>query len=191
MILVTVGAQMPFDRLVRTVDDWAGRAGRSDVFAQIGHTRWRPRHLQWTAFIEPDEFRARAREAAVLVAHAGTGSILTALELGRPILVMPRRADLRETRNDHQIATATRFRDMAATSRSDWHSMARVGRRVRERGLAEMMIVTRGAMGALAILPPNDPNGGAWRLQSPKGKVVSMVGAGDSLIGAAILAQPQ
>ncbi len=75
------------------------------------------------------------------------------------------------------------FRDMSGTSRSDWHSMARVGRRVRERGLAEMMIVTRGAMGALAILPD-----GAWRLQAPKGKVVSMVGAGDSLIGAAILA---
>jgi 6-phosphofructokinase 2 len=75
------------------------------------------------------------------------------------------------------------FRDMSHTSRSDWHSMARVGRRLQERKQAEVMIVTRGAMGALAILPDS-----AWRLQSPKGKVVSMVGAGDSLIGAAILA---
>lgn len=75
------------------------------------------------------------------------------------------------------------FRDMAGASRSDWQSMARVGRRLQERDEAEAMIVTRGAMGALAILPD-----GAWRLQSPKGKVVSMVGAGDSLIGAAILA---
>jgi 6-phosphofructokinase 2 len=75
------------------------------------------------------------------------------------------------------------FRDMSSTRRSDWQSMARVGRRLQERGKAEMMIVTRGAMGALAILPE-----GAWRLQSPKGKVVSMVGAGDSLIGAAVLA---
>jgi 6-phosphofructokinase 2 len=80
------------------------------------------------------------------------------------------------------------FRDMSSTRRSDWRSMARVGRRVQERGQAEMMIVTRGAMGALAILPPNDLHAGAWRLQSPKGKVVSMVGAGDSLIGAAVLA---
>ena len=75
------------------------------------------------------------------------------------------------------------FRDMAGTNRSDWKSMARVGHRLRERGHAEIMIVTRGAMGALAILPD-----GAWRLHSPRGKVVSMVGAGDSLIGAAILA---
>jgi 6-phosphofructokinase 2 len=34
----------------------------------------------------------------------------------------------------------------------------------------------------LAILPD-----GAWRLQSPQGNVISMVGAGDSLIGAAVL----
>ena len=45
------------------------------------------------------------------------------------------------------------------------------------------MIVTRGDLGALAILPDS-----AWRLQSPKGKVVSLVGAGDSLIGAFVLA---
>lgn len=37
------------------------------------------------------------------------GSILTALELGKPILVMPRRGDLDETRNDHQLATARHF----------------------------------------------------------------------------------
>jgi 6-phosphofructokinase 2 len=74
------------------------------------------------------------------------------------------------------------FRDLAGTRRSDWKTMARVGRRLRERGQAEAMIVTRGAMGALAILPD-----GAWRLQSPQGNVISMVGAGDSLIGAAVL----
>ena len=48
----------------------------------------------------------------MIVAHAGMGSILTALEYGKPILVMPRRGDLRETRNDHQIATAKRFREL-------------------------------------------------------------------------------
>ena len=42
--------------------------------------------------------------------YAGTGSIITALQVGKPILVMPRRAGLRETRNDHQVATAEQFR---------------------------------------------------------------------------------
>jgi UDP-N-acetylglucosamine transferase subunit ALG13 len=109
MILVTVGAQMPFERLVRTVDEWAAGHERNDVFAQIGPTTWRPRHIGWANFLPPEDFRKRVSEAAIVVAHAGMGSIITALELGKPILVMPRRGHLKETRNDHQVATAERF----------------------------------------------------------------------------------
>jgi UDP-N-acetylglucosamine transferase subunit ALG13 len=109
VILVTVGAQMPFDRLVRAVDLWAGRCGRGDVFAQIGPTEWRPRNIGWATFLSPAEFRARVEASTLLIAHAGMGSILTALELGKPILVMPRRGALMETRNDHQVATARLF----------------------------------------------------------------------------------
>lgn len=108
-IFVTVGAQMPFDRLVRGVDAWARARGRGDVFAQIGPAEYVPEHVGWTRFLEPPDFLERYRAAKVIVAHAGTGSILQALELGKPILVMPRRAALRETRNDHQVATAERF----------------------------------------------------------------------------------
>jgi len=109
VIFVTVGAQMPFDRLVQAMDAWAARVGRRDVFAQIGATRLRPRNIEFTDFLDADQFRARVASASLVVAHAGMGSILTALEMGKPILVLPRRADLLETRNDHQLATATRF----------------------------------------------------------------------------------
>ncbi len=112
MIFVTVGAQMAFDRLVRTVDAWAGQRRRSDVFAQIGPSRYRPQHAAWTPFLDPPEFAAKVSAARVVVAHAGMGSILTALTAGKPILVMPRRGDLRETRNDHQVATARRFAEL-------------------------------------------------------------------------------
>lgn len=110
MIFVTVGAQMPFERLVGAVDDWAGRTGHADVFAQIGPTDEHPGHIRSTAFIEPEEFRRTIESARAIVSHAGMGSIITALQHGKPILIMPRRGGLRETRNDHQIATAERFR---------------------------------------------------------------------------------
>ncbi len=109
MIFVTVGEQLPFDRLVRAVDEWAGSQGRHDVFAQIGDGRYVPRNFEWTRFLEPDAFRNRLAAARILVAHAGMGSILTALELEKPILILPRRAALREHRNDHQLATAERL----------------------------------------------------------------------------------
>jgi 6-phosphofructokinase 2 len=74
------------------------------------------------------------------------------------------------------------FRDLIGAARSDWSSMARVGKRLRDSGQAEAVIVTRGSKGALAILPE-----GSWRLQAPEVTVESMVGAGDSLIGALVL----
>jgi len=109
MIFVTVGAQMPFDRLVRTVDEWAGATGRSDVFAQIGTTDYEPKHVRWAAFLDPMDYRQCLFEATSVITHAGMGTMLTALEFGRPLLVMPRRGDLRETRNDHQFGTARAF----------------------------------------------------------------------------------
>jgi UDP-N-acetylglucosamine transferase subunit ALG13 len=100
---------MPFDRLIQAVDAWAGDRRRDDVFAQIGESTLEPRHVAWTRFLEPDAFRQHVAQSRAMVAHAGTGSILTALEHGKPILVLPRRASRRETRNDHQVATAERF----------------------------------------------------------------------------------
>jgi UDP-N-acetylglucosamine transferase subunit ALG13 len=110
VIFVTVGAQMAFDRLVRTVDCWAGEHGRKDVFAQVGQTDLRPSNIEWTPFLSPEDHKRKYETAEVIVAHAGTGSILTALQFGKPILIMPRRASLHETRNDHQVATSERFR---------------------------------------------------------------------------------
>lgn len=105
MIFVTVGGQLPFDRLVHTVDDWAMQRGDAEVFAQIGASDAPPRHVEWKQFLSPDEFERKAREAQVIVAHAGMGSILTAFKLDKPIVVVPRRAKLGEHRNDHQLAT--------------------------------------------------------------------------------------
>jgi UDP-N-acetylglucosamine transferase subunit ALG13 len=106
MIFATVGAQMPFDRMIRVVDQWACHRGRQDVFAQIGPSAWKPSHIRWVEFMDPISFRQRVAESSAVVAHAGMGSIITALELGKPILVMPRSSRFAETRNDHQLATA-------------------------------------------------------------------------------------
>lgn len=112
MIFVTVGSDMPFDRLVQVVDEWVGMTGRTDVFAQIGNTSWTPRFLQSARFLSPPEFSSRLDSASQVISHAGMGTILSALHRGKPILVMPRRASLRETRNEHQLATVRRLVEM-------------------------------------------------------------------------------
>jgi len=104
-----VGSQEPFDRLIRAVDEWAGLRDRSDVFAQIAGAKYRPKHIEFIDFVDPLEFKQRLQAARIVVAHAGMGSIISALEVGKPIVVMPRRAHFRETRNDHQVAAAQHF----------------------------------------------------------------------------------
>lgn len=109
MILLTVGTQLPFDRLVKAVDEWCAATGRKDVFGQIGSIgphSYRPKHFEWRAFVSPAEFNGMVKEADLLVAHAGMGSLIAALTQAKPIVIMPRRAALGEHRNDHQLATA-------------------------------------------------------------------------------------
>lgn len=106
MIFVTVGSDVPFDRLVRVVDGWARDRGRRDVFAQIGRGGWEPEFVDFSHLLDPADFRERLAACEIVIAHAGMGTILSCLQASKPILVMPRRGHLGETRNDHQMATA-------------------------------------------------------------------------------------
>jgi UDP-N-acetylglucosamine transferase subunit ALG13 len=112
MIFVTVGTQLPFDRLVRTVDEWAKRNGRTDVVAQIGKARCVPIAMESYAFLDAARFQTLFEAAEIVVAHAGMGTIISALKSGKPLLVMPRQARYGEQRNDHQMATALSFRQL-------------------------------------------------------------------------------
>ena len=145
MIFVAVGTQVPFDRLVRAVDAWATRHGRDDVFAQIGRDAWRPNRLEWAETLSAKEFEDRVAGAEVVVSHAGMGTVLTALDLGKPLLIMPRRAALREHRNDHQVATARKLAEMdmadvamdetELVDRLDHLELVRAGRPLRDERL--------------------------------------------------------
>lgn len=108
MIFVTVGEQLPFDRLVCAMDRWATN-NPYEIFAQVGRSDYKPTHIRYKDFLDQDEFMQCLREARLVVAHAGMGTIISALEMEKPILVIPRKSSLGEHRNDHQLATAKRF----------------------------------------------------------------------------------
>lgn len=108
MIFVTVGEQLPFDRLIKLIDQW-NTSSRQDVFAQIGRSKLKPSHIAYQDFLSPEDFADKFQTAELIIAHAGMGTIITALEMGKPLLVMPRQASKGEHRNDHQFATAKRF----------------------------------------------------------------------------------
>ncbi len=110
MIFVTVGTQLPFDRLISAVDQWC-EDSKADVFAQVGPTDKTFSHLNSEAFISPEKADELMRDADLIVAHAGMGTIITATQYGKPLIVMARAFKFGEHRNDHQVATAARFKD--------------------------------------------------------------------------------
>ncbi len=112
MIFVTVGTDLPFDRMLKVIDAWARENGRRDVFAQIGEGGWEPEFIEFTYFLQPPEYSKRFNAATLIISHAGMGTILSALMYGKPILVMPKRASLGEHRSEHQVATARRMHEL-------------------------------------------------------------------------------
>jgi len=112
LIFVTVGSELAFDRMLSVIDTWAAEC-KEDVVAQIGPSELCPAYIRYKQFLSPDEFNQHVRDCSVMVAHAGMGSILTAMQQCRPIIIMPRRVKFLETRSDHQVATAEQLKHRA------------------------------------------------------------------------------
>jgi UDP-N-acetylglucosamine transferase subunit ALG13 len=98
VIFVTVGSDMPFSRLVKQVDLWSENHPDQPVFAQVGRLAaadYVPKSMEWTEMVAADQFDRLCAEARLIVAHAGVGSIISALAAGKPVVVLPRSANLR------------------------------------------------------------------------------------------------
>lgn len=108
LILLTVGTQLPFDRLVSALDDLAGRFGL-DVYGQVGISTVKPKNFPAVQNIAAQDFDQKFRSADVIVAHAGIGTVLSAQKYRKPIILFPRKASLGEHRNEHQTATCNQL----------------------------------------------------------------------------------
>ena len=117
MIFVTVGTQLPFERLVAAVDAWSSqRVPRFDVLAQVGSGSTAYRNIRCVRSLDSRQYAGAIAAAELIVAHAGTGSILTALGRGVPTIVMPRDNLRGEHRDDHQMQTARQLAKMGLVS---------------------------------------------------------------------------
>lgn len=105
-IFVTVGSMLPFDRLVQAMDAWAYEHPEVRIFAQIGETSLRLANMEYHAMISPAEYRDHFATSDLVVSHVGMGTVITAFECGKPLVMLPRRPDLHEVTSNHQFATA-------------------------------------------------------------------------------------
>ena len=113
MIFVTTGTQLPFDRLIKIIDELAPQLNE-EVIAQVYQCGFTPKNIKTVDFLAPDEFNTLFDKARLIVSHAGMGTILSALQKEKPIIVFPRIAALGEHRNEHQLATANKFKELGS-----------------------------------------------------------------------------
>ena len=108
LIFLTIGSwHKGFDRLVKAVDELKGRGIITDpVVAQLGDGGYEPANLDAAAYYAPEDFVRLIGEARMVIAHAGMGTIIEALNQRKPVVVVPRKATLGEANTDHQFDTA-------------------------------------------------------------------------------------
>lgn len=111
MIFVILGSQKnQFDRLLKAIDDQV-LSGEIDetVFAQIGYSDYAPQHYSYRKFLDHDDFEKMEEMADLVITHGGTGAIMGALKKGKKVIAVPRRFDLGEHNDDHQIQIVRQF----------------------------------------------------------------------------------
>jgi UDP-N-acetylglucosamine transferase subunit ALG13 len=110
VIFVTIGTSLPFDRLIRAMDALAPEFPDQRFFAQLGNgAAYTPVNMNFTRMLTVGEYAAHIESSQVIVAHAGMGSLITAVEAGKPVVVLPRRLSFGEINTDHQVATARQW----------------------------------------------------------------------------------
>ena len=107
MIFVTLGTQaFPFDRLLRALDQLPGE---EELVIQCARSSFRPARATWYDDLPYEQLVELCRSARVIVSHAGVGSILTALRVGRRPVVVARLRAYGEAVDDHQVEFARRL----------------------------------------------------------------------------------
>jgi len=120
-LFVTLGTIKPyrFDQLVDAVLA-TGLADSTTVW-QLGTTTRDDLPGAVHNYLDADQFQAAAHEADVVITHAGMGTILLLLDMGKYPVVVPRRQSRNEHVDDHQgqIADLSKSEGIAASLEVD------------------------------------------------------------------------
>jgi UDP-N-acetylglucosamine--N-acetylmuramyl-(pentapeptide) pyrophosphoryl-undecaprenol N-acetylglucosamine transferase len=115
LTFATVGATLPFPRLVAAVLDLKRAGGlEGELILQYGDQKGVVTDLPGVELHDSigfDRVQEILRDADIVICHGGTGSLVTALRAGCRVVAFPRRHDLGEHYDDHQEEIAQTFAD--------------------------------------------------------------------------------
>lgn len=127
-VFVTLGTIKPFrfDRLVDRL--LAILPSNADVTWQLGETYRNDLPGRAVSSMTSDEMDRELKEADFVISHAGVGTALRAMDLGRRPVLVPRRSAHGEHVDDHQLQIARELaaRGLAVSAEADQLSLAEI-----------------------------------------------------------------
>lgn len=113
MIFLCVGSrEYQFDRLIKELDQLVGNGTISDeVFGQIGASNYIPKNFSFEKFMSADKFKQCQKQADLIISHAGTGSLVNSLKLGKQVISVPRFLKYNEHTDNHQLEVSKALAD--------------------------------------------------------------------------------
>ena len=109
MIFVTLGTQkFQMNRLIKAVDEIA-LSVKEEIFIQRGFSDYVPKNCKYVDFLDADKYDEKISKCSILITHAGVGTIITAINNKKPIIVVPRMNKYLEHVDDHQCQIASAF----------------------------------------------------------------------------------
>lgn len=119
MIFITVGSseEYKFPRLLQIIDELCeeGVVNGTETVAQIGYTNYSPKHYKAFDMTSDEEFKSLVAKADIIIAHAGTGSVTSALKAHKKVIIFPRQFEFNEHLDNHQLELAALFTDKGYT----------------------------------------------------------------------------
>lgn len=113
MIFITIGNEhRNFQRMSDLVIFLANKLPKEEFIFQYGHSKIEkqiPNNLNIIKFISRNEFEIKITNARFVITHAGAGTLLQCFEKNIVPLVLPRRAELNEHLNNHQLDILNQF----------------------------------------------------------------------------------
>ena len=106
MIFATVGsAPHDFSRIVKEMDNIFLEVGE-EIVVQKGFTKFIPSRVKYFDFVTYEQAISYYRDAKVIISHVSAGPVIYARKFNKPLVLMPRRGDLNEHIDNHQVETA-------------------------------------------------------------------------------------
>ena len=104
MVFITLGTQgNQFQRCLKMVEELIDELHPKQEFvAQLGNTKYKSDKIKCLDFVPEAEFKEMIGKADIVITHAGSGALFSAIKQGKKAIAVARLHKYKEMANDHQ-----------------------------------------------------------------------------------------